>query len=290
MLRIVDRPQSGTVYNMSAVMKGGSWKDAEVKQNGLALGQVVSYGDCANPRQEAVVVESTGGPMGQKAIFLEDGHQTTVSLTDVESPGGWELEPRIMAAAEMDAALKVAAERKADRQAKATLKAEADAKANAAEKARIIAAYPYLERIGQSKKNNRALAASNIKRELARAFPGTTFSVTSESYSGGNHVNVHWTDGPISEEVESIIKKYEDTKFDGMDDSTRYVTSAWIETFGSSGYVFANRRQSDALQQKAADQLCFGPLTFGSPERGGGILNLNDEKAQMVYRLARTMS
>lgn len=59
--------------------------------NSLKLGQVVSYGDMANPRQEAVIVETHGNQYGQRCVFREDHHESQVSMTQIEGLGGWKL-------------------------------------------------------------------------------------------------------------------------------------------------------------------------------------------------------
>ena len=64
-----------------------------------------------------------------------------------------------------------------------------------------------------------ALAAKAIRSELKKAYPTTKFSVTSQSYSGGNSVHVEWIDGPTSFEVGEIAYKYQYGHFNGMEDS-----------------------------------------------------------------------
>ena len=85
--------EQGTTY----LMFGANGKNmVPIQHTGLKLGQVVSYGDCANPTQRAVVIEAEGGAYGQKCIFLEDFHTSTVSTTTIDAPGGWCLENEIM--------------------------------------------------------------------------------------------------------------------------------------------------------------------------------------------------
>ena len=62
-----------------------------ITSDSLKLGQVVSYGDMANPEQEAVVVEIRGNQYGQRCIFREDHHESHVSMTQIEGLGGWKL-------------------------------------------------------------------------------------------------------------------------------------------------------------------------------------------------------
>lgn len=63
-----------------------------IRTTGLRLGQVVSYGDMANPRHKAVVTSENGGHYGQRCIFIDTLNITEVSITSIESPGGWEFE------------------------------------------------------------------------------------------------------------------------------------------------------------------------------------------------------
>jgi hypothetical protein len=66
--------------------------------------------------------------------------------------------------------------------------------------------------------SSHAGASASIKAELQAAFKGVKFSVTSDSFSGGNAVRISWTDGPTVAEVETISQKYQYGHFNGMDD------------------------------------------------------------------------
>jgi hypothetical protein len=61
-----------------------------------------------------------------------------------------------------------------------------------------------------------------IRGQLRRAFPGQKFSVRSKSFAGGSSVDIYWTDGPLTEQVEAVVKRWERKGFDGMTDSTYY--------------------------------------------------------------------
>ncbi len=65
---------------------------------------------------------------------------------------------------------------------------------------------------------SRAETAKLVRKILKTAFPGTKFSVRSDTYSGGASVDIRWTDGPNREAVESVVKHYEGATFDGMQD------------------------------------------------------------------------
>ena len=67
-----------------------------------------------------------------------------------------------------------------------------------------------------------AACAKEIRKELKSKFPTTKFSITSDSYSGGNSVRIEWEDGHTCESVENIVEKYQLGRFDGMTDSYTY--------------------------------------------------------------------
>lgn len=94
-------------------------------------------------------------------------------------------------------------------------------------------------------KSRYAQAGASIKKELARAFPGIKFSVRSKSFSMGNSVDVSWSFGPTSAEVDAIINKYQYGHFDGMIDCYEYDRDKDREAFraanGSSKYVMSQR-------------------------------------------------
>lgn len=63
-----------------------------------------------------------------------------------------------------------------------------------------------------------AQAAKAIKQELKSVFPDINFSVKSSNFSMGDSVNISWTDGPSTDEVENITGKYQYGSFNGMED------------------------------------------------------------------------
>lgn len=94
-----------------------------------------------------------------------------------------------------------------------------------------------------------AQAAKAIRRELKKAFPKTKFSVTSKSYSMGNSVQVDWTDGPDTEAVNSIIKKYQYGHFDGMTDSYEFSNNR--NDIPQAMFVTASRHISNSILEAA---------------------------------------
>lgn len=71
--------------------------------------------------------------------------------------------------------------------------------------------------------------AKVIRKALKRAFPKVKFSVRSDSYSGGSSIDVSWTDGPTSDQVDEVVKRYAGATFDGMIDLKSYVTATLSE-------------------------------------------------------------
>jgi len=124
-------------------------------------------------------------------------------------------------------------------------KQEDDAAKAAAERQktleRIKKEHPELETTEKSGKSSHALGAANIRRELKKTFPGVKFSVRSESYSGGDSINISWDYGPFAKDVEAITGKYQEGNFNGMEDIYEYNRSPWPEVFGGAKYVFESR-------------------------------------------------
>ena len=68
--------------------------------------------------------------------------------------------------------------------------------------------------------------AKLIRKELKNAFAGVKFSVTCDKYAGGASIWVTFdkATGISTDAVRAIVDKFESQKFDGMTDSTSYVT------------------------------------------------------------------
>jgi len=97
-----------------------------------------------------------------------------------------------------------------------------------------------------------ALTAKTIKKRLTALYPKVKFSVTSDTFSMGNSVDIRWTDGPASDVVNAIAKQYQYGDFDSMNDSYNYtgVDSA----LGCEGakYVSCHRRVSSEYKAQVA--------------------------------------
>lgn len=96
-----------------------------------------------------------------------------------------------------------------------------------------------------------ASCAKVIRQELKIQYPQTKFEVRSETFSGGNSVDVSWTDGPTTEQVNKIIKKYQYGHFDGMIDC--YEISNRNDDIPQVKFVQTQRTMSDETKQKIID-------------------------------------
>ena len=116
-------------------------------------------------------------------------------------------------------------------------------------------AFPYL--IPVSEKNNSLVAAAkNIRIELKQAFPSIKFSVKTSRFSGGDSIDIYWTDGPTTSQVDEIANRYEAGSFDGMEDIYNYRKDhGWTDAFGDAKYISTSRDYSPVLVQKAIDYL-----------------------------------
>jgi hypothetical protein len=108
----------------------------------------------------------------------------------------------------------------------------------------------YSKRTGKSY-CDRVCAAANIKKELAREFPGVKFSVKGSSFSGGDDINVSWDDGPTSEQVDKITDKYEDHATDETGDYRDPTNHVFNKLFGGAKYVFTNRHLTNEQVKQA---------------------------------------
>ena len=104
--------------------------------------------------------------------------------------------------------------------------------------------------------------AKLVRKALKHEFPGTKFSVRSDSYAGGASVEVEWTDGPTLRRVQKIANLYRGAEFDGMTDSMSYHQSLIAGPDGnveevSFGADFApcQRTLSDAYKARLATKL-----------------------------------
>jgi len=102
-------------------------------------------------------------------------------------------------------------------------------------------------------KSNQAAAAAAIKAELKTKYPNVKFSVTSESFAGGDSVCITWINGPTSGEVDKITKKYQYGSFNGMEDIYEYTNDR--SDIPQSKYVQTSRTLSEQIKELVKCQL-----------------------------------
>jgi hypothetical protein len=119
---------------------------------------------------------------------------------------------------------------------------------------RLIREHPELVRVSDSC-NSLIAAGKNIRKQLTAAFPGVKFAVRSSRFSGGDSINVRWTDGPTSAQVKSIVDRYRAGDFDGMTDSYEYRHDPWTDLFGDAKYVSTRREWSDTVIAATLDRV-----------------------------------
>lgn len=91
--------------------------------------------------------------------------------------------------------------------------------------------------------------AKLIRAALKESFPTVKFSVTSSSYAGGASINVRYVDGPTQKQVEQVVKIFEGSYFDGMQDykGQNYANLDGQEVKFGADFVFVNRKISNDL-------------------------------------------
>jgi hypothetical protein len=129
--------------------------------------------------------------------------------------------------------------------------------------------------------------ARMIRTVLKANYPGFKFSVRSKSYSGGSSITVYWEDGPTTEEVDSLVKRFEGASFDGMIDLKSYHSSdlAGREVHFGADYVFTSRsfsveRTKEVLEEIQRDydvpELPENPEIKAGWIEGGWNIKVND--------------
>ncbi|MCL5051834.1 MAG: hypothetical protein M1346_01150 [Gammaproteobacteria bacterium] len=95
-------------------------------------------------------------------------------------------------------------------------------------------------------------ATKNIRILLKRAFPNVKFSIRKSSHSA---LDITWTDGPTTSQVEHYTRQFEAGKFNGMEDIYDYVRTPWNTLFGAIDSIMVHRSTSAEVAQKAIDTL-----------------------------------
>lgn len=65
--------------------------------------------------------------------------------------------------------------------------------------------------------------AAAIRKALRARWPGVKFSLTMSRGTGYGWLDLRWTDGPLQREVDELTSRFQDSYWDGMDDSYHQV-------------------------------------------------------------------
>lgn len=106
--------------------------------------------------------------------------------------------------------------------------------------------------------------AKLVRAALKEAFPEVKFSVKSSKYSMGASIDVYWTDGPVTAQVNPVVKGFGGATFDGMQDLKEHhnsILNGEEVSFGAD-WVHTNREVSReridalaALLEKAGKEM-----------------------------------
>lgn len=89
-------------------------------------------------------------------------------------------------------------------------------------------------------------AGKRLRHELKEKFQTTKFSVRIERYSMGEAINVFWTNGIASDNVEGVLKKYEDIDYDE-------VTGEIL--CGGNRYVHGHRMVTEDIRERVKKEV-----------------------------------
>lgn len=142
--------------------------------------------------------------------------------------------------------------------------------------------YSHLTQITSNSDKEIRIVGKNIRAELKKHFPKTKFSVRKQYYST---YHVSWTDGPTVEEVESIINKYETSRFDSYTDYHYSETSPFNVVYGGADYVFTHRDYSDEIIALAIKSLIdkYGE----SYEFDTALMTVENYHQGILYKIGR---
>ena len=101
--------------------------------------------------------------------------------------------------------------------------------------------------------------AKNVRKDLARNFPGFKFSVRKD---GCSRINIEWTDGPTEEEVKAVASKHQDTceRDRWNEDIWNNVPTHFTTVFGGVEYIWYRRNISpERMSAKKAEILAVCP-------------------------------
>lgn len=116
----------------------------------------------------------------------------------------------------------------------------------------LLKQYPHLTKCDEY---DHVTCGKNIRAELKKHWPNTKFTVRYKSFAGGDEYLVSWEDGATMKEVESVVKKFQNSHADETGDYWDYDSSEFNELFGGVKYVMTSRSISDDVYNKVREEL-----------------------------------
>ena len=116
---------------------------------------------------------------------------------------------------------------------------------------RYLTEYAFLARVSNDEPA-RITATKNIRMLLARNFPGTRFSVTSETFAYGDAIRIKYTDGPAYDKINAIGKKFQPYGSDESGDFWDYHGTPFASLFGDAKFVTVSREMSPEAKERQA--------------------------------------
>lgn len=115
----------------------------------------------------------------------------------------------------------------------------------------------------QKVRETTAETAKRLRGTLKAAFPETKFSVRSRSYAGGSSIDIRWTDGPSTRQVDAVKYEFEGATFDGMIDLKSYKDptlyaredGTFVEVRAGADYVLTHRDISQQWREQVAAEV-----------------------------------
>ena len=279
------------IFNLGDGMKRIDVPENHVKNN-LSIGTVLQLNGYDNPK--FCIIKNLGISEGfashgtkYQVINIEDGSKSiknTLGLEHISSKKdnriAFYYTDNVLSTDEIMDLVKLA-EKKEASDIKA--KAEAD-QAQAKELEDLKCDYKHLETVTGSGNSSLVIGARNIRKELKAVFPGVKFSVRSESYSMGCSIHIGWTDGPLTDEVEAVVNKYEYGTFDSMTDCAGSIDSQFIDLYGGARFVSPSRTVSDEAFNKVAKAQGYPQAVFNP--KSGQFDNVDYETSENIKREA----
>ncbi|HCR8817991.1 TPA: hypothetical protein OPJ16_004042 [Escherichia coli] len=210
--------------------------------------QLLKVGQCLKHLNDEVAVSEvtlSDGEISYTLLNLELPTAFTVAQARINARFGWTLTDKTLSLDEIRSRREIVRVCKQRREEEAARKAEEEQRS----REQVSTNPDYQDLLTKKDEPSTAkLAAKNIRLLLKKHFKGIKFSVRMRDYSC---INVGWTDGPTTEEVDAIISRFQEGRFDGMTDMYEYGNDPFNKVYGGVQYLFTSRECSDALIEEA---------------------------------------